>query len=142
MKTLADELNAVNAEAGTEEGRLFLTDGNGNELKTAGDFAVLQTNAGPDLHLAGGKLWLQAVKDNTTHRAAFNTETQTWEDPLNKYNSYGDTLNVDLEAAGKDHENVTEQDLKDLGYTPTKAWVSGDLVVFLHNGKLHDVGVS
>ena len=53
----------------------------------------------------------------------------------------GGTVALDLKEAGKNLDATSEQDLIELGYTPTKAWVNDDLVVFVHEGKLHDVGL-
>jgi hypothetical protein len=53
-----------------------------------------------------------------------------------------DTLAQLLTDAGKDPEQITEQDLLDLGFKPAKAWVlDGDLAVIeIRPGRLADVG--
>ena len=50
---LAKELTSVEAQTGVEDGLLYLTDGQGNELKETVSYRVLQTNAGPDVRTDG-----------------------------------------------------------------------------------------
>lgn len=61
----------------------------------------------------------------------------------------GETIQIDLENAGVDLDNVTEQDLQALGFRPIRAWAlpDQDLVVFElkakdgpGSGELWDVG--
>jgi len=50
---LAEELTNAGAETGVEDGCLYLTDDQGNELTETPSYRVLQTNAGPDVRTDG-----------------------------------------------------------------------------------------
>jgi hypothetical protein len=53
----AQELNVIQAEAGIEDGRLYLTDGQGDEVLKTPTFVVSQCNAGVDLRLGKNNLF-------------------------------------------------------------------------------------
>jgi hypothetical protein len=80
MRTLADALNSVGAEAGVEEGRIFLTDGRGVEVVTVGDtgWRVFQTNAGPDVRLQPDGLYVQGAHGDKLEWARYDLSTQCW----------------------------------------------------------------
>lgn len=78
MKNFADELNALDATAGVEEGYLWLTDGNGDEFKKAGRFTVLQTNNGPDLYLANGQLVAKGWDGEKQWLASYDESKRVW----------------------------------------------------------------